>query len=821
MSIALLLLAALPAGAHIPHHTIDALAVPADLSPSETWYAVHTPYGVSNLMASTGGSQTGWEAVGGEPMSDVILDAARLDDGTLVLLSEQHLWWSPDGASWLSQEPPTGAEHLLADDGLWVGGVSGVWRGQPGSALEHSLDSAGVSQLQQGPGGLLAVAVGGASLWIFDGDAWSELPGPGAELISGVADGGGVTYAGDIDGQAWRHDGSWSACGALPEDTSGNESYPHVTHMAVDGARVLAVPAWKGPFVSEDACETWQDRASPLAVQFSQTSITQAFTTLLASGDTWAIAGWDSVGLTRDAGASWTQAFIMPPDLVRGLEHSPTFVSDGFAYVGANGAGIMRSNDGYHFESLAGGMDFPNIQQVVFPAWAQDDRQLFAISNHAFWRSDDGGWSWVEQDNPHGYVFAIETIDDPERIWVFGRSTSGAQSTQLSESLDDGRSWANIPALDLAMGQSTPNSVTTTGSGELCLATNNPAGVVCSSQGQTRWDQTYTGAADRVTTIYAWPPEAPSQVVFADELGVHVSDDDGQSWELSQAMLDDKAYTMVMADDGTLFLATTSAALLRSMDGGDSWEDLDVRFPAQIFVMDPRPDFDANPELLVGTHDGTYLLSDATGSSPSAARWGAYNLVDNSSTYIHWHDEPAMLPCGDCVMSQIQPFEPGTEAYLGLRGDTLRIIGTSDGASELRLEIDGQTAGIVGDVASDEPAVLFEAEGLGEGYHQVVLTGISGDGFALDVFESGEGELVLGGGPDDTGPGDSDTDEPDETDPPDDTETDTDDSGDGLPPKRTCFCGSAGVTGGALWLLAGLSVALRRRRGGPGAHGSS
>lgn len=814
--IALLALCALPAFGHIPHHTIDALAIPADLSPSETWYAVHTPYGVSNLMAGQGGAHTGWEAMGGEPMADVIIDGALLDDGTLVLLSDEHLWWSGDGASWQSGPPPVGATTLLGGAELWVAGSHGVWRGMPDQGLEPSLPDVDVIHLSQGPAGLLAIAVGGASLSLFDGTDWSELEGPGSELLSGVYD-TDATYVGDIAGDVWRHDGgAWSACGELPEDDSGQEWYPHVTHMAADGSRVLAVPAWKGPFASDDDCATWQDRASPLAVQFSQTDISSSFTTMQADGDRWAIAGWDSVGVSDDAGATWTQAYIMPPDITRGLEHSPSYATDGYVYVGANGAGIMRTSDGYHFESLAGGTKYPNIQQVLFPAWATDDQDLYSIINHVFWRSLDGGLSWFEQENPHSYVFALATLQDPDRIWVFGRSTGGAESTQLSQSLDDGETWSNIPALDLALAGSTPAYATTTGAGEVCLSASNPITVVCSSEAQTAWVASYSAESERITPIFAWPPEAPVRVVFADGLGVHISDDDGQSWTTAQAMTDDTVYTMTMADDGTLFIATTAANLLRSTDGGASWDDTGLRFPAQVFVLDARPSFDVTAELLVGSHDGTYLVTDALDAAPVSERWGAYNLVDNSSTYIHWHDEPSKVACGNCVMSQIQPFDPGTEAYLGLRGDVVRVIGTADGASEVRLEIDGATAALLGDVAASAPTVLAEVSGLGPGYHHVVLTGMTGSGFSLDCFEGGAGALVIAAGPDDTGPFDTqdETDTPDDTEPLDDTgpSVDTGDTGDDN--FRDCFCGTGGLAGGSLWLLGGLGVALRRRRSG-------
>ncbi len=820
---AFLALAVAPALAHIPHHTIDAIAVSRDLLDTETWYAVHTPYGVSNLMASPGGSHTSWQAVGGEPMADVLIGATKLDDGTIVLLSEAHLWWSSDGIAWESSDAPDGAGYLVGGEEIWVGTSFGVWRGATGSELEQSLEGVNVAHLSMGPAGVLAVAAGGAVVYVHDGKDWVDYPGPGTEVISGVYDSRAV-YAGDIMGDVWRLDEKqWVPCGQLPEDTSGEESYPHVTHLASDGDRLLAVPAWKGPFVSPNGCATWEDRAAPLEVQFSQTSITEAFTTLHAAGDRWVIAGWDSIGVTTDAGATWTQAYIMPPDLTRGATYSPTFADDGYVYLGPNGAGVMRSDDGYHWDSVSGGLGYQNIQLVIFPPWAEDTDTIFALANHDFWRTDDGGDSWHPVATPHSYSFNIVCLEDPDRIWVFGRATAGKESTQLSQSLDDGESWDRIAEVDAALEGSTPYHATATPSGEICLTINNPQGAVCSSDGQKTWTQTFSGEGERVTNIYAWPPSKPTRLVFADDAGVLISDDDGQTWTRTQAMEEDTPYYLVQADDGTLFLATTSAALFRSTDGGDSFEDLGIRYPAQVFVMATRPDFATTPELMVGTHDGTYLLSDASGELPVSSRYAAYNLVDNDSTYVHWTMAPDMIDHVGAIMGRMQPFGVDTEATVGLRGDVVRVIGVSDGDSEVELEIDGFSL-TFGDEEALTPQVLVELEGLGQGYHKVVLRGLSGDGFMLDALESGDGEVMFDAGsetgdpdsPPDTGPGDTE----DSEDSPSDSECETGcDSEDGDTdqdgPSGRCGgygCSSAAAVGGALWLLASLGLVAARRR---------
>jgi len=796
-----LALCALPSLAHVPHHVIQGLAVPPDLSASESWYALHVPYGVPVLLQSPGGDYRQWQDIGGAPTADDLVATALLDDGSLVVISEERIWWSTDGESWQQEATPEMALQVVGGEALWLGTVGGVWTGLPGQGWEVSLAEVAVTVLRDGPGGLLAIEDTGASAFILAQEDWQELPAPGAALMSGVAAEDAV-YVGDADGLVWRwSDEAWQACGVLPENTSGEESYPHVTQLAASEDWLLAQAAWGGPFASDDGCASWQDRRSPLTAQFSQTTIEEAFTGLYAAGDRWVVAGWDCIGMSEDAGQSWVQAFIMPADLTRGLASSPNFEQDDQLYIGANTAGVYRTADGLRFESLAGHLTHANIQKVGFYPDASSTDEIFAISNHDLWRSTDGGFDWLEGGSPHAYVHNFVLFDDPGRIWVIGRASVDGGS-ELVESVDGGESWQELPALDEALDGASPHSATRAPDGGICLSASNPTSIVCSDPAIESWERIFESESVEPAAILSWPSSAPQRLIFADDQGIHLSDDDGDSWRSADPLQLDSVYRLGQADDGTLVMATRGAELLRSDDGGDSWEETGVRLPSQVYVLVFHPDFAKNDVLWAGTHDGICQVSELHSAAASWEAWARYQLVDNDSTYIRYEGQGNMLSMVGAIMSQVQPLAEGTVAQLGLRGNQIRILGLSDGKSQVRVEVDGEEVATLGEQVQEIPGQLALISDLGEGYHHVVLTAISGEGVLLDALESWYGE---GGGSVIPDTGEEEEEE---------EEQEQDTAAAQPPPGSRCpGCASPTLAGGLAWLVASLGLfGLRRRR---------
>ena len=49
--------------------------------------------------------------------------------------------------------------------------------------------------------------------------------------------------------------------------------------------------------------------------------------------------------------------------------------------------------------------------------------------------------------------------------------------------------------------------------------------------------------------------------------------------------------------------------------------------PAQVYEVKARPDFEKYRELLIGTHDGVYVLTDS--KTPTVSRWSGWQIIHN------------------------------------------------------------------------------------------------------------------------------------------------------------------------------------------------
>ncbi len=722
------------ASAHVPHDPIKALIPPVGLDPEAPWYAIGDHGDRSLLHRGSGLGPSGWTVVGGEPTGDLLLDGCQTADGVLVLVSARRLWWSEDeGASWEEQEPGPPLTSVACDPELVLASEEGVLVGALGGPWEPSHGDLVVDSLHPGPGGLVAVAAEAGSLLLRLEQGWATVPGPGPRLRSAVLDERGVLYAGDDQGGIWRQDGvDWQACAPLPADEGQGLSYPHTLAITADGDRLLAAAAWRGPFVSEDGCGSWEDRHAEMDPYFEGSghcaSVSMAFTDLFASGDRWALSGWDGLALSEDAGASWVEPFLIAPAYARGLAVSPGYARDAGVWLGSYAAGVTRSGDGgQSFLSRSAGLAAPNVQRLAFPPTNSGERPLFAISGHLLWRSDDGA-SWTLLEPPQATVSSIAFLEGPPRLWSIG--TGVGEEPKVAESLDHGRGWHGLDALEEALGDAALIGAAQLHD-RLFVTTQGPAAVLHSDDGEA-WSEVRSDEAELVGRPLAWPAADPERVLVPVD-GAVLWSDDGERWsavELSR----EPVLLLEQADDGTLFAATRGGLVLRSDDGGEAWTELELRLPASPYALAPLPGFAELGHLLVGTHDGPYVLLDAWSDAPSWGPWGGDCLVDDLSNYVEREGLEPEEHEGQRLVS-VHRVAPGATMRTGLRGHHLRIHGAVERASEVRVLLDGEEAGSVGATSSEDIGVLWERSGLDDGWHEIALEGVSGEGVLIDAFQ--------------------------------------------------------------------------------------
>jgi photosystem II stability/assembly factor-like uncharacterized protein len=228
--------------------------------------------------------------------------------------------------------------------------------------------------------------------------------------------------------------------------------------------------------------------------------------------------GW-TLYASRDAGTSWTAVSGLPP--VTSLAIDPRQPST--AYVGTE--------------------------------------------NAAIWKSTDAGSSWQRLSaTPGGYgplVFAF----DSRAIYVMAFDTADSLY-KLYKSSDGGVSWATIsppiPYPTTIAAGTASGFVYTGGVGNFCRSADSADTWTCSR---------FQGFPIRIVEVPGGGPGAAPQILALAEGTVYVSRDGGVTWGQANGELGSAGYVARLASDatGSLVLAGTQTAVLRSHDRGDSW----------------------------------------------------------------------------------------------------------------------------------------------------------------------------------------------------------------------------------------------------------
>ncbi len=686
------------AEAHVPHDTVRALAAPADLDEGVPWTLLADPQGIYLLLDSTDGGVR-WAMVGGEPVVDDLTDATYLSDGTEVLLGGGELWERQGDEAWSPFVAPTGTAALERDgDDLLLAAADGVYVGPPAGPWTLELAGA-VTGFGAGP-----VAFRGTSVYARENGAWAALGDLPVEVTAAASGADGAAFAGSQDGRVWRRENdAWVSCAAL-----GNADVPAIVGITTADALVYVATGSHAPWRSDDGCATWRDVGVGEDAQYGSDGDAQrpsdAWPVLYASGDHVVVGGWAGLYSSADGGTTWVDSPVIPADYTRSVAFDASFAEDSLVYLAAYGAGPLATDDGgASFTATNAGLKEVNAQRVAVPE--AGSRDLLVVDGHDGFRSRNGGESWVKFGGEQvGDFFAWEDVGDVWRVDLEGN---------LDETTNGGLTWQRLDDVTTALGGSAPRSAARFGAGR-CVTAEAPERVVCDTGGG--WCSVFDGDVGTPTA----PVAVGDRLVFGDEDGVHLSDDDGETWTTVDPAPGDPIQVMTSSDDGTLFLATRTAQVMRSQDEGVTWSALGGRLPAHVYTLAPRPGYAETPDLLIGTHDGTFLCQGAAGP----VRWAQYQRIDASGYLATCTDCPDPAPALGRGMGDTQPLRKDSVLTAWVRGDQVDTLGAGGCTSgDLVATIDGVDVG--------DPR---EGVDLSPGWHRVEIRAPNGSA-SVDAIE--------------------------------------------------------------------------------------
>lgn len=755
------------AAAHVPHDTVASVALPSTLDASGRWVVLvsaHLP------LLEARNNDGIFEIIGGEPMGDAPVATAQLADGTVVLVGATELWWSEEGlASWTHAPLPGAVTSAVADgDEIVLAGEGGVWAGLPW-AMEMIFDEP-ASFLSNG--GAVAVVGGGGEVWRRDGAEWTELGTvPEATSVLATAD---ATFVGTREGTVLRWEGeSWAACGSLSTEGAAHGDVVVLAVDLLDSTVLYVGTGIDAPYRSDDGCASFEPRFGTSNIQWdgegSPEDAHEAVSAIAAYGDTVVVAGWMGLFLSNDAGNSWTPTSLLPADYLRGLAAAAGADGEPVVVEGPYASGPIRTADGgATWTGQNTGLVDDNVQEVAVDPLDAD--RLYAVVGHDGFVSGDGGASWTATDPADVGQFDVDE-QEAGSAWAGGRD--GVLVTH-----DAGATWTALTDLP-ATGHFVAHAGLADGSD--CIATTSPTEVWCQS-GRT-WSLSFA-AEERAIGLAG----TATGLVLATEAGA-VRWDGGSAEVTLGPLVADHIVSFTASGTGVLFAGTAAGLVIRSPDEGATWATWTFRFPAPVWSLAPLPAFIVRNQLLVGTLDGAFIVDGAGSEDVSVAtisRWAPEQRVDDASHFLVREGCPDSAAGDGYALDTRTLMIPHCSLQTTLRGDVLRVYGTSAGTARADLLVDGEVVAHLGGQAVAEPGLLAGIE-MGPGWHRVDLVGISGEGLFLDAVEANDTPLADTG----EGPGDSE-----------------------VRPEPECECAAGGGEGTFVALLMGAVVVGGRRQGG-------
>jgi photosystem II stability/assembly factor-like uncharacterized protein len=422
---------------------------------------------------------------------------------------------------------------------------------------------------------------------------------------------------------------SWSPCTPLPYGYS-----PRAMAYTPDGG-TLFVASCYGLYYSDDGCISWQavEGIASIRMLLDKVIISPDFDT---DQTLWVSNQHDGKLLrSTDAGATWVQVTSAISHPI-GLAISPAFHEDGTLFIGdlSGYGGVYRSTDrGDTWATRSTGMTWRVISLATSPDYQRDKTVFVGLNGGGAFRSENGGISW-EPANA-GYLPGADaealalSPQYPQDKTVF----AAGYGTGINRSENRGNTWSQVGMEDIYAITEIAIAPTETLTDALILVGTLKDGLYHSHDGGWTWKPITHGLViSRVNDIGFSPAYTDDQTVFVatDGSGIFRSEDAGETWmTVTQGIENPYIWALGISpnftNDGTLIVSNCSG-LSRSKDRGESWELLSSPEGYGVSEIVFSPNYQKDQTIWVAT---TEWSPDSTGgvfvSQDGGDSWHPFN----------------------------------------------------------------------------------------------------------------------------------------------------------------------------------------------------
>jgi len=265
------------------------------------------------------------------------------------------------------------------------------------------------------------------------------------------------------------------------------------------------------------------------------------------------------------------------------IASSPRFDRDGTALAGTEGGGVWRTEDGGKRWLPANfGLVDQSVQSLLCaPDWSRQEVVLAGTAEGLF-RSTNGGRAWREVDWPFADT-AISAMAAAGDVAGDGLFYAGTEEGNVYCSKDGGRAWTRVTA---PSSGSPVNAlyVVPGGDGRTVLA-GTTEGIFRSDDGGANWAL----ANAELGAVLSLSRYRALAVAGSYDSGVWQSEDGGQTWQSAAEGLAARGLARIVAAGESLYVLGPNEGLWRSRDFGRSWsklESLNAHLPLSTFALD-------------------------------------------------------------------------------------------------------------------------------------------------------------------------------------------------------------------------------------------
>ena len=269
------------------------------------------------------------------------------------------------------------------------------------------------------------------------------------------------------------------------------------------------------------------------------------------------------------------------------------------------------------------GREGGTVPAIAFSPSFPLDQQAFAATYTGVFRSRDAGRSWEICGGRLGSL-VVQAIAFSPSFQADRTIFAGATDGGVYRSSDAGDNWTCIATLGGGQAVAALAAAPGTGGGLTVMAGTLDAGVFASTDGGREWKACNSGLPDlSVIAVMLSPAFKDDRTAFAATAkGLHISTDGGSSWrQVWTGREDGVQYLAISPDfstDRTVFAGTENQGVLRSLDGGRSWQHANAGLKGVcVNALAVSPEFARDRVVMAATEEGIAVSTDGGDS------WGS------------------------------------------------------------------------------------------------------------------------------------------------------------------------------------------------------